>query len=70
MKFFVPFSLVEDYKNATNWVAEAANIYPWQHFSAGDTLTSGYNWYSDIRLTNQITTSTAPETADYYGVAI
>lgn len=68
-KIFVPIDSLDAYKTATNWSVQAASIYPWKHYTAGDTLDSNYNWYSDIRLTNQVT-GTAPETADYYGVAI
>ena len=69
LNIFVPFESVNIYKEATNWSTQASNIHPWKHFNAGETLTSGYNWYSDIRLTNQVT-GTAPSDGDYYGVAI
>ena len=66
-KFFVPLDSYSDYHSATNWSALTLDV--WKHYIAGDTLDNNYNWYSDIRLTNQVT-GTAPETADYYGVAI
>ena len=77
-KNFFPYNLVQTAKTATNWSSSTngivSSIYGWAEentFSQGDTLpatnTGGYalTWYSDVALTNQVTTVGDP-TQIYY----
>ena len=73
LKICVNYASINDYKTATNWATYASSIVGYADrntFSQGQQLPqysiSGYEltWYSDIGLTQQVTTADNPE--NYY----
>lgn len=74
---FVPYSAINAYRTATNWVAQSSYMKgyaPANTFELGDTLPAigveGYEltWYSDKACTVAVTTVSDP-TAEYYCIA-